>query len=112
MTEPAMMEMRELSDVDKLKEQKITELSKALKVIGHPLRLKILVAIYTKKCKVGGLVECLNEPQPIVSQQIAILRKGKLIEGHKNKNTVVYKICDDFTLKIVKQVVKSFGIES
>ena len=81
--------------------------SKFLKIIGHPLRLKILIAIYLKKCKVGGLVECLKEPQPIVSQQIAILRKGNVIEGDKDKNTITYRINDEFVEDIIKYIVKT-----
>ncbi len=86
-----------------------THLAKIFKILGHPLRLKILLAIHTKKCRVTGIVECFDEPQPIVSQQLAILRNGNIIKGDKNKNCITYKIVDKVTIKIIKQLIDNIG---
>ncbi|MBU4486309.1 MAG: metalloregulator ArsR/SmtB family transcription factor [Candidatus Delongbacteria bacterium] len=72
-----------------------------IKAIGHFVRLKLLLAIETKRCMVKGLVECVEEEQPIVSQQLAVLRKSKTIEGIKKGNTIYYKIIDP----TVKQII-------
>ena len=82
----------------------VKDIAKILKVLGNPLRLEILMAIYTKKCKVAGLVDCLNEPQPIVSQQLAILRKAGIITGEKQKNVIIYKIIEPITEKMISQI--------
>ena len=89
----------------KMSDETIEYLTKVLKVIGHPLRLKILIAIYTKKCKVLGLVDCIKEPQPIISQQLAILRKSEIIVGNKVKNSVVYEISDKYALEVIEDIV-------
>ena len=85
----------------------IEYLTKVLKVIGHPLRLKILIAIHTKKCKVLGLVDCIQEPQPIISQQLAILRKSEIITGNKVKNSVVYEISNKYALEIIEDIIEN-----
>lgn len=85
-------------------ELKLSGIAGALKVLGHPLRLKVLLAIYTRKCKVSGLVECIEEPQPIISQQLAILRKAKIISGKKDKNCVIYNIVDETARQIIHRI--------
>jgi len=91
-----------MSDEDK----NIERISKVLKVLGNPIRLKIVVALLEKKCRVGKLTDCVNEDLPIISQQIAILRKADIIEGERNKNVIKYKIKDNFTMELIKLVIE------
>ncbi len=95
----------EIKEIPIIGNDTIAYLTKVLKVIGHPLRLKILIAIHTKKCKVLGLVDCIQEPQPIISQQLAILRKSDIIIGIKVKNSVVYEISDKYALEVIEDIV-------
>ncbi len=97
----------EIKEIPIISDEKIEYLTKVLKVIGHPLRLKILLAIYTKKCKVLGLVDCIQEPQPIISQQLAILRKSDIIIGNKLKNSVVYEISNKYALELIEDIIEN-----
>ncbi len=81
----------------------------AIKAIGHIVRLKLLLAIEMKKCMVKGLVECVEEDQPIVSQQLAVLRKSKIIEGIKKGNTIYYKIIDPTVKQIVGILAEKYN---
>ncbi|HXK49897.1 MAG TPA: metalloregulator ArsR/SmtB family transcription factor [Clostridiales bacterium] len=81
----------------------------ALKAIGHFVRLKLLLAIEMKKCMVKGLVGCVEEEQPIVSQQLAILRKAKIIEGIKKGNTIYYRIIDPTVKQIVSFLAEKYS---
>ena len=74
----------------------------ALKSIGHYVRLKLLLAIYLRNCIVTGLVDCVKEPQPIVSQQLAVLRKQGIIKGDKDGNKIVYRIINPLVLETIK----------
>ena len=86
-----------------MEELKVTEkYSKTLKLLGNPTRLKILTIIKNKKCRVSKVQEILQESLPLISQQIAVLRKAKIIEGERNKNEIYYKIVDDFALKVME----------
>ncbi|MBN1969561.1 MAG: winged helix-turn-helix transcriptional regulator [Candidatus Delongbacteria bacterium] len=98
------IDIRELSCEQ---EETIAGLTRTLKIIGHPLRLKILAIMQLKKCKVAGLVNCLNESQPIISQQIAILRNAGIIKGSREKNSITYKIADPFCKELIKKVIKT-----
>ncbi len=85
-----------------MEELKIAEdYSKTLKLLGNPTRLKILTIIKTKKCRVSKIQEILQESLPLISQQIAVLRKAQIIKGEREKNEIYYKIIDEFTLKVM-----------
>lgn len=76
-----------------------------VKAIGHCVRLKLLIAIYEKKGIVKSLVNCVAEPQPIVSQQLAVMRKHGIIEGVKDGNKINYRIIEPITYNIIKMFV-------
>lgn len=95
-----------------LNDQELTDSANLLKIMGHPLRLKILIAIFTRQCKVTGLVDCIDAPQPIVSQQLAILRRGKIIVGQKCKNCVIYKIANPGTEEIIRMLLDTYNLEN
>jgi len=80
-----------------------------LKAIGHFVRLKLLLAIEMKRCMVKGLVDCVEEEQPIVSQQLAVLRKCKIIEGIKKGNTIYYRIIDPTVKQIVGILAEKYN---
>ena len=86
-------------------EKDLDNISRILKILGNPIRLKIIVALLERKCRVGKLSECINEELPIISQQIAILRKAGIIIGERDKNIIKYKIKDEFTLSLVELVI-------
>ncbi|MDD3045312.1 MAG: metalloregulator ArsR/SmtB family transcription factor [Candidatus Delongbacteria bacterium] len=79
-----------------------------IKAIGHFVRLKLLLAIEMKKCMVKGLVGCVDEEQPIVSQQLAVLRKWKIVEGIKKGNTIYYRIIDPTVKQIVSMLAEKY----
>lgn len=80
-----------------------------IKAIGHYVRLKLLMAIEVKKCMVKGLVECVEEEQPIVSQQLAILRKSRIIEGIKKGNSIYYRIIDPTIKQIIEILAEKYN---
>ncbi|PID29269.1 MAG: transcriptional regulator [Candidatus Cloacimonadota bacterium] len=85
----------------------LNDITKRLKIIGHPLRVKILILIQQQKCKVTVIADCLKESQPIISQQIAIMRNAGIIEGSRDKNCIVYKIVDSFCECVINKVLST-----
>lgn len=67
------------------------------KAVGHPVRLKILCLIAHQDVPcVGDLWRCLNQPQPVVSQHLAILKKTGIVSSEVHKTKRVYSIVDPF----------------
>ncbi len=67
-----------------------------LKVLGHPVRLKIVAGLMSQSCNVKKIWECLGLPQATVSQHLALLKNKGIIEGRRDGVEVYYHvICDE-----------------
>ena len=72
-----------------------------LKVLGHPIRLKIVAGLCTQECNVKHIWECLNLPQATVSQHLALLKHKGIIEGKREGVEVHYSVIHPLAKKIV-----------
>jgi ArsR family transcriptional regulator len=63
-----------------------------LKVLGHPVRLKIVAGLLSEACNVKKIWECLGLPQATVSQHLALLKNKGIIEGRRNGVAVYYSV--------------------
>lgn len=64
------------------------------RLLGEPLRLKILAALATGERNVGELVTLTGAGQPNVSKHLAALTQGGLIKRHKVGTSTYYAIAD------------------
>lgn len=82
--------------------QAMAEYSQKLKVCGHPLRLALLCTIaHQNDLCVSELWECVDQPQPVVSQHLAVLKEKGLVKSEVQGNKRIYSIADPF----VKQMI-------
>lgn len=72
-----------------------------LKVLGHPVRLKIVVGLMSRSCNVKKIWECLELPQATVSQHLALLKNRGIIEGRREGAEVFYRVVSPETRAIV-----------
>ena len=72
-----------------------------LKVCGHPLRLKILCLIERQDACVTDLWTCLHQPQPVISQHLAVLKAKGIVSSEVRGNQRIYSIIDPFVKDIV-----------
>jgi DNA-binding transcriptional ArsR family regulator len=87
------------------KDDVITEYAQKLKAVGHPIRLKLLCLIDKEDdpC-VTDLWRCLEQPQPVISQHLAILKDNGIVSAEVQKTKRVYTIIDPFIKGIVAKV--------
>jgi len=69
-------------------------LAELLRALAHPLRLRIVSLLCAAETHVGGIAERLEVPQPIVSQQLRILRMSRLVDVSRAKGLAVYRIAE------------------
>ncbi len=84
-------------------------LSSFFKAFAHPLRLKILLILYTAKDKkvcVSNLVDLLDVSQPNVSQHLFILRSAGIVDCQREKNFVCYSLRSELAEKILQLVLE------
>jgi ArsR family transcriptional regulator, arsenate/arsenite/antimonite-responsive transcriptional repressor len=83
----------------------IADYAQKLKAVGHPIRLKLLCLIDEEDdpC-VTDLWRCLQQPQPVISQHLAILKENGIVSAEVQKTRRVYTIVDPFIKEIVAKV--------
>lgn len=78
--------------------------AETLKVLGHPIRLKIIAGLMSESCNVKKIWECLELPQATVSQHLALLKNKGIIEGRRDGVEVFYKVVSPVARKIVSSL--------
>ncbi len=79
-----------------------TSEAEIIKVLGHPIRLKIISCLCSEQCNVKHLWECFGLPQAIVSQQLAILKNAGIISSKRVGNEVYYSVVHPLANKIIE----------
>lgn len=79
-----------------------TSEAEILKVMGHPIRLKIVAGLCTQECNVKHIWECLGLPQATVSQHLALLKNKGIIEGRREGVEVRYNVVHPLAKRIIK----------
>jgi ArsR family transcriptional regulator len=78
-----------------------------LKVLGHPIRLKIVAGLCTNECNVKHIWECLNLPQATVSQHLALLKNKGIIEGKRDGVEVHYSVLHPLARKLIASLLSA-----
>ncbi len=83
------------------KSQSFDREAEILKVLGHPVRLKIVAGLMSQSCNVKKIWECLGLPQATVSQHLALLKNKGVIQGHRDGVEVYYQVTSDEARRVV-----------
>jgi DNA-binding transcriptional ArsR family regulator len=79
------------------------EMARILKVLGHPTRLQIVAVLsHVGAAHVTGLMGCLELPQAIVSQQLALLRAQGLVKSDRRDGYAWYSLADPRMVRLVR----------
>lgn len=78
--------------------------SEILKVLGHPIRLKIVAGLLSQSCNVKKIWECLSLPQATVSQHLALLKNKAIITGKREGVEVYYQVTSPEAVRIIKAI--------
>jgi ArsR family transcriptional regulator len=65
------------------------------RVLGEPVRLRLLQEITFGERSVSELAEVLETTQPNVSKHLKVLAEAGLVARRQEKNTVYYSVADD-----------------
>ncbi|CAN5283484.1 hypothetical protein BH09PSE3_BH09PSE3_27410 [soil metagenome] len=66
-----------------------------LRVLGHTVRLTLLSAIIEGERSVGEIEMLTGIAQPMLSQQLGVLRKSQLVETRREAKQIFYRINHD-----------------
>lgn len=71
------------------------------RALANPVRIRILEVLLRGGQTVQALQEALGLSQPIVSQQLAILRNRGIVSAHKDGSSVRYTVRDPLVAELL-----------
>lgn len=74
--------------------ERAEHVAEVLKAVAHPLRIRIVAILCKADAHVTALAEQLDVPQPIVSQQLRILRGAGLVEASREDGFAFYRVAE------------------
>ena len=72
----------------------ILDAAEMIRVLGHPIRLRIVECLEDGEQTVKALQDALDAPQAAVSQQLARMRAAGIVTGRRDGVHVRYSISD------------------
>lgn len=72
-----------------------------LKILAHPIRLKILELLAQGEQSVGQFSQSLSVDQPTVSRHLGILKQGGLVISRQEGASVLYQIQGKETVQLL-----------
>lgn len=71
------------------------EAARLLKLLGHPLRLKIVCGLLSEPANLSRIARDLRVPISTLAQHLSVLRGGGILEGEKQGLEIVFRVVDD-----------------
>ena len=87
-----------------MQDEQIDTMSKILKSMSHPIRLKILCLLQDRELSVGAIREEVKTTNANVSQHLNILRGQGIINYRKDANFIYNKIVDERILELIQKM--------
>ncbi len=92
--------------------QIVQKLSRRLKAIYDPTRIKILVLLYVRPCCVCELAAVLSLSQPTISRHLKQLEMEGFVTGKREKSWIIYRLsperkcCQDLLEIIIQRAME------
>ncbi len=80
---------------------KYEKISRLLKALAHPVRLKIVEGLLKDECNVSQIQKKLVLPQSTISQHLRILKDAGIIKGRRERTKVCYKVVSTIARRIM-----------
>jgi DNA-binding transcriptional ArsR family regulator len=87
-----------------LPEPLVELIAQRFRVIGEPMRIRLLDRLRDGEASVQDLTEALGASQQNVSKHLGVLHGAGVVERRKEGNRVIYAIADDSVLALCEQV--------
>lgn len=79
-------------------------IARRFRVLGEPMRLKLLDALRAGEASVAGLREATGASQQNVSKHLGVLLEAGIVGRRKDGNQVFYSIADEEIFRLCEEV--------
>ena len=87
-----------------LPESVVELVARRFRVIGEPMRIRILDRLRDGEASVAELTEALGASQQTVSKHLGVLHQAGILSRRKHGTSTLYAIEDDSVLELCEQV--------
>ena len=91
-------------------QKKLEYAADIFKGFGNPLRIRIIDALQGKSLRVKDLEAQLEIPQPIISQQLKILKGTGIVQRVREKETYRYRLTNRHFVNLIKCMSGCLGL--
>jgi DNA-binding transcriptional ArsR family regulator len=84
------------------------EMSEFFKSLANPVRLRIVCELSARESSVGQLSEAVGVSMTAISQNLALLRKDKLVRSRRSNQTMFYSLADERVTRIIELLAEQF----
>lgn len=92
----------------KIDDKDILKITKLLKAMSHPIRLKILCLLQNKELTVSEIHKEVQTSNANISQHLSILRNQEIIDYRKDANFIYNRITDANVMELIKHMRNLF----
>ena len=89
-----------------LSDQMVELVARRFRMLGEPLRLRILQVLEQGERSVGEIVATLNATQPNISKHLQALYDAGLLGRRREGNSIYYSIADPVVMKLCELVCR------
>ena len=89
-----------------LTEAELEKVAGQFRLLGEPMRLKVLQALCRRPLAVGEIVAATGATQSNISKHLALLSAAGLISRHKDGQFFYYEMSNRLTMKLCELVHK------
>jgi DNA-binding transcriptional ArsR family regulator len=82
-------------------------IARRFRVLGEPMRIRLLDQLRNREATVGELSEALSASQQNVSKHLAVLSDAGILGRRKERNYVYYRIVDEGVFTLCEDVCGS-----
>jgi len=87
-----------------LTEEELRHLAKRFKLLGEPMRLKILQSVCHEPLTVNEIVEATGSTQANISKHLALLAAADILKREKDGQCVYYGLKDKLVMQLCELV--------
>ena len=87
-----------------LDDQELADIARHFKLLGEPMRLKILQSVCRRSRTVGDIVAATGATQANISKHLALLAAAGMVTREKDGQNVYYGVKAQLTVKLCELV--------
>lgn len=94
--------------IENLSEEILQDISKMLKALSDPTRLKIMQCLHDEEMCVGDIVEKIESGQANVSKHLQLLSQVNLVKSRREGTTIYYSLFNTKIKKLCEAICKGY----